>query len=162
KEGQLLAIYKNIGYGEKGFGFKYEAGDNKSPIGKYKIIEKGWSHNYLKLLIGYPNDEQIACPRQDRKLGGLIELHGPLDVTAKTVAKYPKLKLVERIFGNNEPAAGPWTQGCISVTKAQIAQIYRALGPNCIVEIGLEEYGAHPNLCPPEHDSPAVVARKNP
>ena len=89
-----LTVYKNgavyrtysIGLGFNGLSNKMHSGDNATPEGRYRIIQKIPSSQYYKaLLINYPNDEDRRRFAQLKNkgsipswasIGGDIELHG--------------------------------------------------------------------------------------
>ncbi len=89
-----LTVYKNgavyrtysIGRGFNGLSNKMHSGDNATPEGRYRIIQKIPSSQYYKaLLINYPNDEDRRRYAQLKNkgsipswagIGGDIEIHG--------------------------------------------------------------------------------------
>lgn len=89
-----LTVYKNgavyrtygIGLGFNGLSNKRHSGDNATPEGRYRIVQKIPSSQYYKaLLINYPNDEDRRRFAQLKNkgsipswagIGGDIEIHG--------------------------------------------------------------------------------------
>lgn len=94
KSKRLLMLYKNgvpfktynVALGRNGSLDKLHAGDNSTPEGKYKVINKISASRYHKaLLINYPNEEDrrnfIRAKKNGlvptgARIGGLIEIHG--------------------------------------------------------------------------------------
>ncbi len=94
KSERTLKVYKsgvpvwtyNVGIGRNGSLDKMHAGDNSTPEGKYKIIQKKPESRYHKaLLLNYPNEEDrknfIIAKKKGlipakARIGGLIEIHG--------------------------------------------------------------------------------------
>lgn len=128
RDHQPLEVFHQIAVGSSGAGFKYRRGDNKTPLGVFRV---GWvnDHSRFKKFIGldYPNPdyaeralherridhltyERIRAawingrtPPQNTPLGGQIGIHG---VGA----------------GNPEvhEAGIDWTSGCVALNNAQI------------------------------------------
>lgn len=98
-------------------------GDEATPEGKYKIIEKkglGRSKFHKALLINYPNDEDVRSFRRSHRvghllpqsrLGGLIEIHGD---------------------GGRDKN---WTQGCVALHNTDMDDLYSRVGPETPVTI---------------------------
>ena len=94
KSKRLLLLYKNgvpfrtynVALGRNGSLDKLHAGDNSTPEGKYRVINKISASRYHKaLLINYPNEEDRRNFIRAKKngliptgaqIGGLIEIHG--------------------------------------------------------------------------------------
>ncbi|OGW45709.1 MAG: hypothetical protein A2Y66_01295 [Nitrospirae bacterium RBG_13_41_22] len=85
RRGIVYKTYK-IGLGRNGSGDKLHRGDNATPEGRYRIINKLKHSRYHKaLLINYPNEDdqkQFLLAKEkglvpkDVSIGGLIEIHG--------------------------------------------------------------------------------------
>lgn len=103
---KVLRKYR-IGLGFAPYGHKQFQGDGKTPEGSYFISYKNPNSGFhLSLKISYPNAADTAyATSQGKKPGGDIFIHGQENG-----------KLRKR---------GDWTAGCISVTNAQIREIYK-------------------------------------
>jgi len=85
KAGVAIASY-DIGLGRYGLSDKLYAGDEATPEGKYRIIQRFPASDFYKaLLINYPNDEDKKTFAEARRrglvpgqagIGGAIEIHG--------------------------------------------------------------------------------------
>lgn len=128
---QQLKVFPHLALGSSGVGIKYRRGDNKTPLGVFRV---GWINEYsrFKTFIGldYPNIDYAQralrehridtltyerireawvsgyTPPQDTPLGGQIGIHG---------------------VGRGDPAihrAGiNWTSGCVALDNQQIAAL---------------------------------------
>lgn len=138
-----IKVFPRIALGASGAGFKYRRGDNKTPVGVFRV---GWvnEQSKFKTFIGldYPNldyaeralrDHRIDqwtyqrvrdawvngyTPPQDTPLGGQIGIHG---------------------IGLGDPwihSAGiNWTSGCVALDNAQIAALRPWIKKGMRVEI---------------------------
>ncbi|MCX4186259.1 L,D-transpeptidase family protein [Methylophaga sp. OBS4] len=134
KDGVTLRSF-HVALGSGGRKAKIEAGDRKTPLGKYHIVQLRDSDRFhLFLQLDYPSvrdairalktnlisrDEYRAIldahiyggiPPQDTALGGAIGIHG---IGAET-----ENKLEIHQFAN-------WTQGCIALRNNEIEQLMR-------------------------------------
>jgi len=126
-----VKTFSRIALGSSGAGFKYQRGDNKTPLGVFRV---GWINDQsrFKTFIGldYPNldyagralrEQRIDAltyervraawlngqtPPQDTRLGGQIGIHG--------VGKGDPL-----IHG----AGINWTSGCVALDNRQIEEL---------------------------------------
>lgn len=128
---QQLKAFPHVALGSSGVGIKYRRGDNKTPVGVFRV---GWinENSRFKTFIGldYPNidyaqralrDNRIDAltyeriraawvngytPPQDTPLGGQIGIHG---------------------VGHGDPeihrAGINWTSGCVALDNQQIAAL---------------------------------------
>jgi len=144
-KGDQTVKYFRIATGKGGNGTKREQGDQKTPVGIYKIIDfKNNSQFHLFMQIDYPNlldawygyknniisaDEfkKIAVayksrqkPPQDTRLGGYIGIHGIGQQNDEQLQIHN---------GYN------WTNGCIALTNEQIMELkqYVAIGTKVII-----------------------------
>ena len=145
KHGDTVARRYHVTLGSGGPGDKRHRGDDKTPIGVYRIVKlKDNSKFFLFMLLNYPNvkdaffglkdrlinrtqfDEIIDAlkqgkvPPQNTRLGGFIGIHGLGDVDAE------KLSIHEHYN---------WTQGCIALTNAQIEDLrhYVTVGTEVVI-----------------------------
>ncbi len=128
---QLIRTFPKIAFGSSGAGIKYRSGDNKTPIGTFRV---GWinDHSRFRTFIGldYPNIEYAEralrqhkidtltyerirtawidgyTPPQDTPLGGQIGIHG-IGYGDLTIHK----------------AGINWTSGCVALDNQQISAL---------------------------------------
>lgn len=141
---QIIKTYR-IASGKGGAGTKRRLGDNKTPVGSYKIVDfkqdskfhyfmqidypnllDAW-HGYKDKLISAKDFKQIASayknkkiPPQHTALGGYIGIHGIGDVTRE------KLKIHE---------LHNWTEGCIALKNNEINELrqYVSIGTRVLI-----------------------------
>jgi len=131
--------------GSSPLGHKLRQGDNKTPEGNYRVVDKKISDKFHRFIgINYPNahDAELAFrqgritawekarikravyegvrPPAETVLGGHLGIHGIGD------DERFKLKLIEDM---------DWTNGCIAVTNAEIRELYRQLPIGTLVRI---------------------------
>ena len=97
KHGTVIKTFK-VALGNNGVG-KRQAGDNKTPIGLYRLAHPRNSNQFKVFIpILYPTTKQLAAGYTGRDVG----IHGPMQSSS--------------LFGwlNNLPSA---TRGCIAVGK---------------------------------------------
>ena len=136
----------HISYGRGGTGYKRKMGDNKTPVGNYRITEvKSDSRFYYFLQLNYPNVvdawhgyrdrlinarifKEIALayknkqmPPQDTALGGYIGIHGIGEVTQE------KLNIHRRYN---------WTEGCIALKNEEMNELlkYVSIGTHVLIK----------------------------
>ncbi|MFC4291555.1 murein L,D-transpeptidase family protein [Sphingorhabdus arenilitoris] len=104
-----IARYSGIRFGDAPAGHKQFEGDEKTPEGEYRINGRNPASRYhLSLRISYPNAADRAYAKsQGKDPGGDIFIHGQPN-------------------GYNDPViARDWTDGCIALSNAEIAQIWK-------------------------------------
>ena len=131
-EDEIIKEYA-ISYGKGGKGTKRRIGDNKTPVGNYRIIDfKSDSKFHFFLQIDYPNlldawygykNEVIdatdfkkiaiayknrSVPPQSTRLGGYIGIHGIGESTEE------KLQ-IHRVHN--------WTEGCIALRNEEVIEL---------------------------------------
>ena len=153
KSARLLQIKFNdevyrqfpIAIGRGGPGDKQRTGDNRTPIGIYRVVgfnEKSRFHLFMRL--NYPNVKDAfyglknktitryefdriinsqrhgELPPQNTGLGGAIGIHGIGEETDKTRRIHSKVD---------------WTEGCIALTNAEIAELraYVTVGTEVVI-----------------------------
>ncbi len=107
-------------FGSKNLGDKMMEGDRKTPEGFFKIISKRPHEKWGKmLLLDYPTPADMAKFNQrklqglvppDAKIGGGIGIHGT----------WPRDEMAVDYFQN-------WTNGCISMKREEIQEVYRLI-----------------------------------
>ena len=118
--GRVIRTYSGLQYGDAPKGHKRFQGDERTPEGRYTIdYGNAQSSYYLSLHINYPNDADRAYARaRGRSPGGDIFIHGqpnglPFD------ARVP----------------GDWTDGCIALTNAEMAELWTLIPNGTPIEI---------------------------
>ena len=118
--GRAIRTYSGLQYGDAPQGHKRFQGDERTPEGRYTITYGNeQSSYYLSLHIDYPNAQDRAYARsRGRSPGGLIFIHGqpnglPYD------ARVP----------------GDWTDGCIALSNAEIAELWSLVPDGTPIEI---------------------------
>lgn len=142
---QVVKKYK-IAFGKGGSGTKRRLGDNKTPVGAYRIVDfkqdskfhyfmqldypnllDAW-HGYKNELISAKEFKQIATayknkltPPQHTALGGYIGIHGIGELNKE------KLKIHE-LYN--------WTEGCIALRNDEINELrnYVSIGTKVIIK----------------------------
>ena len=116
-------------------------GDNQTPEGKYKIIEKRdyeWSQFKKSLLISYPSPKDILWGQENgyskEELGSHILIHGNSKRVHPTLKNF-FLKYMSWYFESEEEIYDffvknifpkfDWTNGCIAVTDEEMDAIYQ-------------------------------------
>lgn len=129
----LVKTYR-IFLGSSPVGHKLRRGDNKTPEGDYRVVEKKDSDKFHRFIaINYPNahDAELAfrqgriTARQKARIRRALDqgnrppantvLGGHLGIHGIGRDEEFKLKLIEEM---------DWTNGCISVTNNEILELY--------------------------------------
>jgi murein L,D-transpeptidase YafK len=135
RDGDRIIKRFRIAYGKGGLGKKQKLGDNKTPVGVYRIVDfRDDSRFHLFMQIDYPNlldawhgyrTELIdagqfraiatayrnsSVPPQNTALGGYIGIHG--------IGETSDEKLDIHEFEN-------WTDGCIALTNEEVTELRR-------------------------------------
>ena len=145
RQGSKVARRFYVSFGRGGPGDKHIRGDNKTPVGIYRIIKiKPDSPFHSFLMLNYPNvkdafyglkDRRITMgefdriveairyheiPPQDTHLGGAIGIHGIGTITDQ------KLRIHQ---GLN------WTKGCIALTNTELDELkkYVEIGTRVVI-----------------------------
>ncbi len=117
--GQPVKAWRGLQLGGAPQGHKQFEGDQRTPEGRYVIEGRNpGSKFHLSLKISYPNAADRAFAAQKgRSPGGDIFIHGQ-----------PNGLPVGRV-------AGDWTDGCIAVSNAEIAELWRIVADGTVIEI---------------------------
>lgn len=134
-----------IAVGRGGPGDKQFTGDNRTPIGLYRVVGFNDSSRFhLFMRLNYPNVKDAfyglkskritqyefdriidslrlgELPPQNTALGGAIGIHGIGEETEKTLRIHSKVD---------------WTEGCIALTNAEIAELraYVTVGTEVVI-----------------------------
>ena len=118
--GRVIRSYSGLQYGDRPLGHKRFQGDERTPEGRYTITYGNeQSSFYLSLHIDYPNAQDRAYARaRGRSPGGLIFIHGQPN----------GLPFDERVPGD-------WTDGCIALSNAEIAELWSLVPDGTPIEI---------------------------
>lgn len=146
KDGDQVIKRFRISIGRGGAGTKRQQGDNKTPIGTYKILDfKPNSRFHFFMLINYPNqvdawhgyidnlidarqfkeiivaNRNNRVPPQNTLLGGYIGLHGIGEVNDEKLIIHSKEN---------------WTEGCIALTNDEISELrnYVTIGTTILIK----------------------------
>ena len=118
-QGKPIRVYRGVQLGDAPEGHKRFQGDERTPEGRYTIdYGNPRSAYHLSLHISYPNaaDRAYAAAR-GRSPGGLIFIHGQ-----------PNWLRDGRIEGD-------WTDGCIALSNAEIAELWQLVPDGTPIEI---------------------------
>jgi murein L,D-transpeptidase YafK len=117
--GQPVRVYRGLQLGGAPVGHKQFQGDRRTPEGLYTIDTRNpHSQFHLSLRISYPNAADRAFAAQyGRSPGGDIFLHG--QPNGYTGARVP----------------GDWTDGCIALSNAEIAELWTIVPDGTPIEI---------------------------
>lgn len=118
-DGKVLRTYSGIQLGDAPQGHKRFEGDERTPEGRYLIDYRNPESAYhLSLHISYPNEADSAfAAAQGRAPGGEIFIHGQ-----------PNWLPLGRLPGD-------WTDGCIALSNAEMAELWRLVPDNTPIEI---------------------------
>lgn len=116
----VIRTYRGLQFGDQPVGHKRFQGDERTPEGRYTIsYGNPNSSYYLSLHIDYPNAADRAYARaRGRNPGGLIFIHGQPNGVPDGV----------RIPGD-------WTDGCIALTNAEMAELWSLVPDGTPIEI---------------------------
>jgi murein L,D-transpeptidase YafK len=120
-QGQVLKAYA-VSLGTEPVGPKTHQGDHKTPEGHYILDRRNPKSQYhLSIHISYPTPDQVQNARKrGTSPGGDVFIHG-----------------LPNGFGwlGSSQLAADWTDGCISVTNAEMDEIWRVVPDGTPIEI---------------------------
>lgn len=121
KDGEIFKTYR-VSLGRRPEGHKIEAGDLRTPEGRYVLDSKNSkSKYYLAIHISYPNElDTINARKRGVSPGGGIMIHG-------LPQKSPHFT---EITGYSD-----WTNGCIAVTNPEMEEIWQFVSAGTPIEI---------------------------
>jgi murein L,D-transpeptidase YafK len=113
-----------ISLGKNPKGHKIKQGDFKTPIGKYKIVQKRCDPKYYRsILISYPDQEDIERGRKSGvNVGGGITIHSQ-----------PLWNADGR--GDSHTLKNDWTNGCIAITTGAMKILWASLKHQTPIDI---------------------------
>ena len=144
-QGEQMVTSFHISYGMGGKGDKSRQGDNKTPVGNYRVMNfKLDSKFYLFMHLDYPNlvdawhgyqngvisaeefrgimgaYHRYETPPQDTPLGGYIGIHGIGEYTPEKVRSHEMYN---------------WTEGCIALRNEEINELkkYISIGTRVVI-----------------------------
>jgi murein L,D-transpeptidase YafK len=92
-------------------GPKEREGDSRTPEGTYRLVHNPHSDYFLSMKVSYPNEADLERAHAHHwEAGGLIMIHGLPNVLKKEPKYYQ---------------THDWTDGCIAVSNADMAEIWR-------------------------------------
>lgn len=120
--GKEIETYR-FSLGKSPTGPKQEAGDQKTPEGKYFINAHNKSSSYfLSLRISYPDEADVKrAKKQGVDPGGAIFIHGQPNRNGWNWQKYS--------------VGRDWTNGCISVTNGDMKELWDTVEDGTPIEI---------------------------
>ncbi|GAB5489010.1 MAG: hypothetical protein Pars2KO_25800 [Parasphingorhabdus sp.] len=118
-DGEEIARYSKIRFGEVPDGHKRFEGDERTPEGVYTIDGRNPGSRYhLSLRVSYPNTADRAyAEARGKSAGGDIFLHGQPNGY------------------DGPPIDRDWTDGCIALSNAEIEQIWDVVPDGATIEI---------------------------
>lgn len=130
KRAHVLTLYDRgvpvrrylVALGRQPSGDKQYLGDQRTPEGVFRIVERNPASRYhLALRLSYPDSAHRArAAALGRSPGGDIMIHGLPDEYADVGAAHRE---------------DDWTEGCIAVTNAEIEEIWRLVLVGSPIEI---------------------------
>jgi murein L,D-transpeptidase YafK len=122
RRGDVVLRAYHIALGRRPFGQKTEAGDGRTPEGRYFIDRRNMFSDYhLALHISYPEPDDL---RRAASLG--VEPGGSIMIHGQPVYLTPQ----ERLQLNKD-----WTAGCIALTNVEIDEVWRLVDNGTEVDI---------------------------
>ncbi len=120
RNGDVIRTYP-IALGRNPFGPKRQAGDGRTPEGRYVLDWRNPnSRFYRSIHISYPNElDRVWAENRGVPAGGMIMIHGT-----------PNNPLV-----GDYGLKADWTEGCIAVSNAAMAEIWVAVEDGTTIEI---------------------------
>ncbi|MEO5999200.1 MAG: L,D-transpeptidase [Chitinophagaceae bacterium] len=107
-------------FGSKNPGDKMMEGDRKTPEGTFRIVSKRPHEKWGKiLLLDYPTPLDISKFNQ-RKLQGLVPAGAKIGGGIGIHGTWPRDEMAVDYFQN-------WTNGCISMKREEIMEVYRLI-----------------------------------
>jgi murein L,D-transpeptidase YafK len=117
--GRPVRAWRGLQLGDAPQGHKQFEGDERTPEGRYVIEGRNPGSAYhLSLKVSYPNAADRAfAAHHGRSPGGDIFLHG--QPNALPFGRMP----------------GDWTDGCIALSNAEIAELWQIVPDGTVIEI---------------------------
>jgi len=124
KDGKIIGEYRFSLGKNADKGHKLQAGDYRTPEGRYKIVRKKCDTRlYRSLMVSYPNAADRAKARaRGVSPGGYITIHGQPKWNADG-------------HGDSYTLSHDWTEGCIAVPNSIMDKLWKAVGKGIPIEI---------------------------
>ncbi|RKF21809.1 hypothetical protein D6851_07260 [Altericroceibacterium spongiae] len=118
--GTAFRRISGLQFGDSPLGHKAFEGDERTPEGRYVLDFRNPSSAYhLSIHISYPNAQDRAfAAKQGRSPGGAIFIHGQPNGLPE-----------------GQRMQGDWTDGCISVSNAEIEELWNLINDGTPIEI---------------------------
>jgi len=119
---EVLREYR-IALGERPWGHKMRAGDERTPEGDYILDWRNPNSRFHKSIhMSYPNARDVEAARaRGNHPGSLIMIHGQPDIRTR--------KFRERYLSRD------WTNGCIAVRNPEMDEIWRLVRDGTPIKI---------------------------
>jgi murein L,D-transpeptidase YafK len=124
---RMVKVYR-VAIGRGGAGAKLREGDNRTPEGSYRMVQRRVSAAFHRfLLLSYPSSADRAAFRKAQRegtiprsarIGGDIGVHG----------EKKGLRLLPHKWVD-------WTQGCVAVDNDEIEELYATVVDHARVDI---------------------------
>jgi murein L,D-transpeptidase YafK len=128
KDGAIASYPVSLGPG--GPGYKHREGDRITPVGHYKVVNRGPSTFKIFMRLDYPNAEDWARFRRLKAAGELpngATIGGDIGIHGGTPDGLN--------HGDTPIATRDWTLGCIGVEDDEIVEVARKVPDGTPVEI---------------------------
>jgi murein L,D-transpeptidase YafK len=121
RDGEVLRTYR-IALGLVPVGHKEQAGDFRTPEGRYMLTRRNARSDYfLSIQVSYPSAEDIQrAKKAGVDPGGAIMIHGQPN----------RLRREPRYYREQD-----WTDGCIAVSNADMVEIWLLAQDNIPIDI---------------------------
>jgi murein L,D-transpeptidase YafK len=139
---RVLEVFDGIAIGRGGAGRDKRAGDQKTPLGRYHIVQiRNDSPFHRFLMLDYPSTRDAERARRD---GGLKASDYVAILTSSQAGRLPPQETALGGYvglhglGEGDPrihAAFNWTQGCVALTNEQIDRLARRVAVGTVVVI---------------------------
>ncbi|HEY8384644.1 MAG TPA: L,D-transpeptidase family protein [Porticoccaceae bacterium] len=124
QNGNIIRSYP-IALGKNPEGHKREAGDGRTPEGRYTLDWRNPNSRYYRAIhISYPNERDLEIARaENRDPGNLIMIHG-------SPSWVPSSEWASQWLHKDD-----WTEGCIAVTNDVMDEIWELVKDGTPIEI---------------------------
>ncbi|NCA70961.1 MAG: hypothetical protein EOM91_12800 [Sphingobacteriia bacterium] len=122
--GRVIREYR-VALGGAPDGHKYREGDQRTPIGDYRLNWRNPNSNFYKSIhISYPSerDRMLSRAMGYTNPGGMIMIHG--------LPNYIQSEALRQQYANRD-----WTQGCIAVQNHEMDEIWQMVHDGTPIKI---------------------------
>ena len=134
-DGENLVRSYRIGLGKDPLGAKIKAGDNRTPIGRFRVCTKNPDSQYHRFLgIDYPD---VPAARRGLRQGLITQGEMQSIELAHQQQRMPSwtTALGGGIGLHGQGSGADWTAGCIALENDQIEELYNVLRLGDPIEI---------------------------